>query len=57
MAARTGAGKSGYSMGRIWFPLSPGPPGLTTRVPSDADPPVATIRLTAIRRVPADGFA
>ncbi len=57
MLERTSGGSSGYSTGRIWLPLSPGPPGFMTSVPLVARPPVAAIRVTAICRVPAEGSA
>ena len=51
------AGSSGRATGRIWLPLSPGPPGLISRVPCGAPASGAGARVTAMERVAGHGVA
>ena len=44
---RTAGGRLPSVTGRIWFPLSPGPPGLNTSVPVGPEGSVAGARVTA----------
>jgi hypothetical protein len=45
---RMAGGRWSRATGRIWVPLSPGPPGLNTSVPVGPEGSVAGARITAI---------